>query len=67
MRMQINALADQAVTLTSNCRTLESDRASIQTKIERKQVELDRAVKRLKSMKKVKYDGACIEPAGRTT
>ncbi|XXQ29802.1 Clusterin-associated protein 1 [Plasmodiophora brassicae] len=54
MRMQINALADQAVTLTSNCRTLESDRASIQTKIERKQVELDRAVKRLKSMKKVK-------------
>jgi hypothetical protein len=54
MRAQIAALADHLALLTRNCTGLEADRAQIQARIDRKQADLNRAQKRLKTIKKVK-------------
>lgn len=56
MRAQINSLTDQSVALRTNTEALKADEQSVKSKIERKQLELERAEKRLRSMKKVKYE-----------
>lgn len=56
MRAQINSLTDQSVALRTNTEALKADEQNIKSKIERKQLELERAEKRLRSMKKVKYE-----------